>query len=184
MWVCNLILHIAFHALILPWGSIGLFTYYPTKYCLFQEEKYDGPKAGFQQLFEFEFVYLSGPFATPIYLSMKASEYFSKYQTKRFLKAHQNKLICDIQDISEDILRIVSHYSYTNACVAAKDLTHDLFHISKMDGKLYGASSYSAIETLENNLNHMYRRDKSLMSWRLSQCKQIIADHRSKLNKT
>ena len=167
------------HIILIPWGLTGISSYYPVKYLVFKDKSACGPKADISNLIEFEAVFLSGPFAAPAYLLYKVHQGFNRRQQRVRQLFYDRRLKNQIYQITDDICRITSRYDFVEARSAADQLSDDLTAIGQKKPGRFGSTSTAAIECLERFLNKMYRRDKSIMAWRIAQSRSIVSDHRA-----
>lgn len=167
------------HVLILPWGLVGIASYYPVKYSISKEKTYDDVKSGFTQLAEFEEAYLLGPLSAPVYLIKKGLVACQKKHARHKHLSEQKSLARTVRDITSDVLSISRTYEDPLMLSAAEQLGQDLLHIARNDGdRIYSSSSLAAIDVLESCVDKTYRRHKSRLQWRIAQSKHIIEKHR------
>lgn len=169
------------HVLILPWGLVGIASYYPVKYSIFKEKTYDGPKSGFTQLAEFEEAYLLGPLSAPVYLINKALVARQNKHARQKHLSEQKSFERTVKDITSDVLRISRTYEDPLMLSAAEQLGQDLLHIARNDGdRIYGSSSLAAIDVLQSCVDKTYRKHRSRLQWRIEQSKHIVQKHRER----
>lgn len=174
------VVFVSAHILALPWGLVGLSTYYPVK-SLFHDAPVNSMPLG--KAAETMVAYWSGPFAAPILVH----DIYRRRRENR--KAEQEKMRLvqerkeDIERKALDIIRSLSRFHTRlegsvrqdyNEAVAA--LYKDIKCIAAFPERKFGSSAAAAIEQINRFTDGLSQKDKEEIKSAL-QTAGVIVNH-------